>query len=553
MLAKLKIAQKLYLMTGLTLAFLSAVSVFGVLGAINLGGLFTEYRQTARAQMLVGNIGEDLLQARVAALKYRAEPDPAQAEAVRANLAEIEDMRSAIDEIIEDPDTRSLLNALKGEISDYGTAFSNVVGASRQVTERIFTETLDVVGPQVAEQLDRIQDQLQARQNTIGPQAAASVSSTQFRILAVSGAALVLCAAAAFLISRGISGPIQRLTAVMTRIAETERTDVTVPSQHARDEVGDMARALETFRGKLDEKSRLEAEQAEREERAQAEKRQAILEMAERFETQVGHVVNAVSSAAEQMQVSAQTLTSASEQTSQQASQVTAAAEEASANVQAVSSASEELAGSIQEISRQVAQSSSIAAEASEQAARTNQQVAGLKAAADKIGEVVQIISDIAEQTNLLALNATIEAARAGDAGKGFAVVANEVKSLANQTAKATEDIRGHVSEIQAETGNAVDAIGGITDTIGRINEIAQSVASAVEEQGAATQEIARNAQEASDGTEQVTSSISGVSNAARETGTSSSEVLGAAGALGEQAQTLRGEVDRFLYEVKAA
>jgi methyl-accepting chemotaxis protein len=277
------------------------------------------------------------------------------------------------------------------------------------------------------------------------------------------------------------------------------------------------------------------------------------VKLAENFETQVMGVVNAVSSAATQMQNSAQSLSATSEQTSQQAQAVSAAAEEASSNVQTVSSASEELASSIQEISRQVSESSRISSEASQEAQRTNQQVEGLKAAADKIGEVVQIISDIAEQTNLLALNATIEAARAGDAGKGFAVVANEVKSLANQTAKATDEIRAQIGQIQSETGAAVDAIKGISTTIERINEIAQSVASAVEEQGAATQEIARNVQEASTGTMEVTRNISGVSQAANETGAGSSEVLSAASELSTQSERLRGEVDGFLQEIRAA
>jgi methyl-accepting chemotaxis protein len=553
MLAKLRIAQKLYLMTGLTLAFLLIASALGFVGAMNLGDLFKQYRDTSRATMMVSNVGEDFLEARLAALKYRAGPAAAHAEAVESNLVEIEAERSRIGTIIQDPETQALLKKLKADMQAYGTAFREVVGADPAVVEEVFATRLDVIGPRVAEELDQLQDRLQAAQNTLGPAAREEVIWTEAKILVVSVVAVLLSAAAALVISRGISGPVGRLTSVMTAIAQSERTDLSVPSQDARDEVGDMARALETFRGKLEEKARLEAEQAEREQRAQAEKRQAMLQMAERFEQQVGQVVDGVSSAAEQMQGSAQSLSGSAEQTSQQAAQVAAAAEEASANVQAVSSASEQLSGSIQEISRQVAQSSSIAAEATDQAARTNRQVEGLKDAADKIGEVVQIISDIAEQTNLLALNATIEAARAGDAGKGFAVVANEVKSLATQTGKATEDIRGQIAQIQAETGTAVEAIGSIAGTIERLNEIAQSVASAVEEQGAATQEIARNAQEASDGTQQVTRNITGVSDAATEAGSNSGQVLDAAGALSDQARTLRTEVDRFLSEVKAA
>jgi HAMP domain-containing protein len=302
MLAKLKIAQKLYLLTGLTLAFLLVASAIGYMGAMNLGDLFKQYRDTSRASMLLSNVVEDVLEVRLAALKYRATPDEAHVEAVESNLAQIEAARSKIATVIQDPDTQAKLKKLKTDMQGYGVAFERAVGADPEVVEQVFTNKLDVIGPRVIEELDQIQDRLQETQNTLGPAARAKVVWTEREILVVSALAVLLSAAVAFLISRAIARPVGRLTDVMSGIAETERTDVTVPSQDARDEVGDMARALETFRGKLEEKSRLEAEQAEREQQAQAEKRQAMLELADGFETQVGQVVDAVSSAATEMQ-----------------------------------------------------------------------------------------------------------------------------------------------------------------------------------------------------------------------------------------------------------
>jgi methyl-accepting chemotaxis protein len=183
----------------------------------------------------------------------------------------------------------------------------------------------------------------------------------------------------------------------------------------------------------------------------------------------------------------------------------------------------------------------------------TSGKINELADASQKIGDVVALITDIADQTNLLALNATIEAARAGDAGKGFAVVASEVKNLANQTAKATEEISIHITGIQQSTQEAVTAMDGIGNTIGNINEVASTIAAAVEEQGAATQEIARNVEQAAAGTTEVTSSMATVNNAASETGTAANSVLTSVETLSDHSDSLRGQVEQFLSDIKEA
>ena len=194
-----------------------------------------------------------------------------------------------------------------------------------------------------------------------------------------------------------------------------------------------------------------------------------------------------------------------------------------------------------------------MASEAVNQARTTTERVSELSIAATRIGDVVELINTIAGQTNLLALNATIEAARAGEAGRGFAVVASEVKSLASQTAKATEEIRTQIASMQQVTTSAVGAIQGIGRIIGEINDVTTTIAAAVEEQGAATREIARNIQHAAGGTSEVSSNIVGVSTASAEAGAAATEVLSASDALRREADMLRGEIDAFLNNMRAA
>ena len=376
-------------------------------------------------------------------------------------------------------------------------------------------------------------------------------ASTQ-RSLIVAGVILLFMLVVSIFVARSVTGPLRRMTAAMNDLASGNLA-VEVPGVGRGDEVGEMAKAVEIFKSNAIARQKLEAEQREAETRATSGRKADMNKMADNFETAVGQIVEAVSSASSQLELSAGTLTATAERAQELTTAVAAASEEASTNVQSVASATEEMASSVSEISRQVQQSARMATDAVDQARVTNDRVSELSKAATRIGDVVELINTIAGQTNLLALNATIEAARAGEAGRGFAVVASEVKALAEQTAKATGEIGQQISGIQAATQESVNAIQAISGTIEKLSEISSTIAAAVEQQGAATQEISRNVQQASMGTQQVSSNIGDVQRGASETGSASSQVLAAAQSLSGDSNRLKLEVGRFLNSVRAA
>ena len=383
-----------------------------------------------------------------------------------------------------------------------------------------------------------------------------AAAESDARFLTTAAQIMVALAAASFLgilyfgFTRRVVMPIRRMRTVVTQLAQRDFA-VDVPDLDRRDEIGEMAKAVQVFKERGIERGRLEAERAA-EQDAREKRAQQMETLTQAFEAKVGSLVQALSAAAGEMRTTAESMTATADRTNSRSVAVAAASEQASANVQTVATAADELSASVAEIGRQVAQSADIASRAVDDARHTDATVQALADSAQKIGEVVVLIQDIAAQTNLLALNATIEAARAGEAGKGFAVVASEVKSLANQTANATEEIGTQVNQIQDATKLAVDAIRTIGATIGEISDIAATIASAVQEQGAATQEIARNVQEAARGTEEVSSNIGGVREAAAESGSAASQVLSSAGALTRHADQLTGHVTEFLSAVKA-
>jgi len=347
-----------------------------------------------------------------------------------------------------------------------------------------------------------------------------------------------------------VSAPLRRMCDLMGRLASGD-LEIAVSGTERRDEIGLLARSLQSFKDAAIEAKRLaEAEAAGN--AATIRRAQHLDAVARSFETNSATVIRSVAAAAAEMSATAKAMAVTAEETSIQSGVVAAAAEQTSVNVQTVASATEQLSSSISEISRQVSQSSQMATEAVTRARHADATVASLASDVRGIGDVVTLIQQIAGQTNLLALNATIEAARAGDAGKGFAVVASEVKSLAVQTSKATTRISAQIATIQNATEDAVSAISGIIGTIMDINQTASAIASAVEQQGAATQEIARNIQEAARGTEEVSANITNVREAATSTGTAATHVLTAASLLSQQSDQLATQVTQFIKEVKA-
>jgi len=421
-----------------------------------------------------------------------------------------------------------------------------------EASTRIFNERIVTTDSEIRKRLgEGVQiatDMLALRQNQLGGE---MERVSNIAVLVGALVVLILIGSAVFS-SFTIARPIRRVGEVLLELANGNKS-ITIPYTERGDEVGDNARAARTFKDNLVRIEQMELDQRNQEKIAAQQRKAAMIELADAFQTAVGGIVTTVSSAANQLEGAAGTLSGTANQTQSLSSMVAAASEEASTNVGAVASATEEMSASVTEISRQVHDSSRIASEAVKQAERTDGRINELQAAAGRIGDVVKLITAIAEQTNLLALNATIEAARAGESGRGFAVVASEVKALAAQTAKATEDIGTQIAGMQAATQESVAAIKEIGATITQISDIAATIAATVEQQGAATREIARNVGEAAKGTAEVAERITEVNRGASATGRASGQVLDSARSLTFQSSNLKVEVEKFLETVRAA
>ncbi len=470
----------------------------------------------------------------------------------KTNVGKAQEQVASLEKLDLPPELAKQLAVVKSGIAKYAEAFDKT-GPNLVKGDDLYYHSITPVIVNAIEKMDKVKEAINEAFKKTTAETGGRIDSTITAQEMVASLAVLLGLAIAFVIARGIIRPLSGLTAGMKELAGGN-FGVILPGLDRKDEVGDMAQAVEGFKVKAEEKARDEAEAKIKQDEVLARQRKAeMARMADDFEGAVGHIVETVSSASRELEVSARTLTSTAARSQELSTTVAAASEEASTNVQSVASATEELTSSVNEISRQVQESARMASDAVGQARGTTERVSELSKAASRIGDVVELINTIAGQTNLLALNATIEAARAGEAGRGFAVVASEVKALAEQTAKATGEIGQQISGIQAATQESVSAIKEISGTIEKLSEISSTIAAAVEEQGAATQEISRNVQQAAQGTQQVSSNITDVQRGASDTGSASSQVLSAAQTLSADSGRLKSEVSKFLNSVRAA
>jgi len=491
--------------------------------------------ETIRAGM---HLAEAFQTSDAAGSRFLASRNPADADTASTALPTL---RSSVDQMTGlaagNRRVQRLLAGLADPLARYTSGLQAVVSSAEQL--RLASAARDSATTPVQQAAAALRAEAMAAQHAAVDEMVATSRSTGRLGLYTSLGAIGLGLLLAGLIGRAIARPVRQLTNAMQVLAGGALS-TEVPDAGRRDEIGDMARAVVVFREHMRKEAALATEQEAQRQQAEADKRAALVRMAETIERDTSAVLDQVSQRTGAMAAAAQDMSASAMRTGASADSAATAASQALATAQTVASAAEQLAASIREIGAQVAQTTSVVGRAVAAGGETRATIETLNQEVARIGTVAEMIAGIAARTNLLALNATIEAARAGDAGKGFAVVASEVKALANQTARSTEEITRHIGQVRAATGASVAAVTRIEQTITEINTIASSVAAAVERQGAATAEIARSVTETAAAAHEMTGRTGEVSTEARETGRQATQVRADSDALSSAIDDLK-------------
>ncbi|WP_235882973.1 methyl-accepting chemotaxis protein [Rhizobium rhizophilum] len=161
----MKIGSKIYLGFGSVLVVLGVVAGAGVYSNLTNEASFSQYRESAKQTNEAGRIQANMLEARLAFRKFRAEPTEDLKQDVTARLATTQ---ASVDTMLGydmSPAVKTTVTGFHGLIGTYGDGFEKVVTLQNQ-REDIVDGTLDTLGPKMAEELDAISQTVEVAQNS---------------------------------------------------------------------------------------------------------------------------------------------------------------------------------------------------------------------------------------------------------------------------------------------------------------------------------------------------------------------------------------------------
>jgi methyl-accepting chemotaxis protein len=383
---------------------------------------------------------------------------------------------------------------------------------------------------------------LEVAQEHAERQASAALRSFSIGIGLVA-IALLFVLGMMLLISRRVTSPLRNIQGAMLKLADGDFS-VVLPGLDRKDEIGDVANAVERFKLLALERARAESDETLKRQKAEAElQAQAAEERAraadeqaramqslgdglgrlaegdltfrlnDDFDAAYQGIKDDFNKAMGRLQETIHSIAASTGEVSNAAAEISTATTDLSQRTEEQAASLEETSASMEQISATVKKNAENAQHANsltqgtrESADRGGQVVSEAVAAMSrieessrKISDIISVIDEIARQTNLLALNAAVEAARAGEAGRGFAVVASEVRSLAQRSSQAAKDIKDLIVSSSGQVGEGVELVNRagnslteIVESIKQVADIVGDIANASSEQSVGLEQISK-------------------------------------------------------------
>ena len=390
--------------------------------------------------------------------------------------------------------------------------------------------------------LERLESDFEA--NAVDPAVAElkeKLASVNVAQMVSMGLSLILSLCIAFFMANLLARPLVKTAAVIREMAMGHLEDRVSLDQ--QDEVGSMARALDSFADSLQNEVVASLEKAaagdldfDIEPRDENDKVRGAIRTLSR---DLNEMVAGIRGAGDQIAAGSKQVADAAQTLSQGSTESAASLQEIGASMTELADQTRINAENAGEANTISSEAQSAAETGNEQMSRMVEAMAEIDKSSKDISNIIKVIDDIAFQTNLLALNAAVEAARAGKHGKGFAVVAEEVRNLAGRSAKAARETAQLIESSTAITTNggqtahqAADALGSIVEKITRVSALVEEITLASRNQA--------------NGFDEVNNGLSQIDQVTQSNTATAEESAAAAEELSSQSAEMRDLLARF-------
>jgi len=293
----------------------------------------------------------------------------------------------------------------------------------------------------------------------------ASVNKILKNSVLASFAVLILCSVIGFFIAVRIIKPIEKITVVITKLAELDFTENPLQSylNKRKDETGIMGRSIDVLRREL---SRVVGNIVKQSSHIY-DSSNAMSASTVETSASVEQVEKAISEIAQGATSQAQETQTATENVILMGNMI----EETNEEVEILRENARRMRDAGDQAIQILSDLNAINQKTKEAIQVIYEQTNTTNVSAMKIKEATDMISDIAEETNLLSLNASIEAARAGEQGRGFAVVASQIQKLAEQSNESARQIDNIINMLISDSEKSVETMEDVKVVIEKQNE----------------------------------------------------------------------------------
>ena len=240
---------------------------------------------------LVSAAQTHLMNGRISVNVYFNTPDPKIAKATLDNVNKVPELLKQIRAALTTPEGQKLADDALAAAKVYVPGIADSIKITDE-KNRLIKDVGAKMAGQLNEQLTVLNDAQMSVMDRITDEGLAMASWSINLSIALTVAALVVGLTLAYFIGRGISKPLGRMSGVLAELAKGNKT-IEIPYTERGDEIGDNARAAQTFKENLLRVEQMEAEQKVNEVRSAAEREAAMQKMANEFEAAVGGIVQA--------------------------------------------------------------------------------------------------------------------------------------------------------------------------------------------------------------------------------------------------------------------